>query len=167
MSRIFILFTLLFTTIFAGKIEDFPFIGVTVGVHSADIQSVENPHKETETNFGIRYGKQSLDWRTMFSISGNNDLQTFSLEIDKILLDDMFGMPEFRPYLGATVGYLHYDTFNADVNNDGFFWGGNFGFIIYATDTIDVDMAYHFYMTENMEPLDDLQGGTFSLHYFY
>ncbi len=168
MSRIFILFALLFTTLFAGKgVEDFSFIGVTVGVHSVDIQSIEDPRKETETTFGIRYGQQSLDWRTMFSIAGNKDIQTFSLEIDKILMDNIFGMPEFRPYLGATVGYIHYDSFNADLNNDGLFWGGNLGFIIYATDNIDADISYHFYMAEDMKPLDDLQGGTLSIHYFY
>ena len=176
MSRFFVLFLLTLTLLFSKNIEEFPFIGVTVGIHTIDIvpitptnpisPAVDVSSSEDETTVGIRYGKQTLDWRTMFTLSGNKDYQSFSLEIDKILMDDLFGMPELRPYLGATVGYLHYDN-DAFLNDDGIYYGGNFGFLVYVTDSIDADISYHYYKLQDMEPLDTLQGGTLGIHYFY
>ena len=166
MSRIFILFSLTFTLLFSQNVEEFPFIGVTVGVHTIDIKPIAaDPSSPDETTIGIRFGKQNLDWRTMFTLEGNNDYQSFSLEIDRILLDQLFGMPEFRPYLGATVGYLHYD--NDPIDDDSLYYGGNFGFLVYVTDDIDADISYHYYKVQDMEPLDSMQGGTLGIHYFY
>ncbi len=166
MSRIIILFALTLTLLFSQDIEDFPFIGVTVGVHAIDIDPSADISSRDETTVSIRFGKQNLDWRTMFTMSGNKNLQSFTLEIDKILVDQLFGMPEFRPYLGASVGYLHYDD-NDLLDNEGFFYGGNFGFLIYVTDDIDADISYHYHKIQDMEPLDSMQGGTLGIHYFY
>ncbi len=167
MLRFILLFTLLFTTIFAQQeSEQFPFIGATLTTHSIDLESMEQSSSQNETVLGFRYGKQSLDWRTVFTFSGNNDLQTFAMEIDKILLDELFGTPKVRPYLGATIGYLHYDK-NAASDSDGFYYGGNFGFLIYATATVDVDLSYHYYKVSSIDPLDTMQGASLSLHYFF
>ncbi len=167
MSKFIILFTFLFTTIFAQEdLEQFPFIGVTLATHSIDFNSITDASSQNETVLGLRYGKQTLDWRTVFTISGNSDFQTFAVEIDKILLDDLFGMPEIRPYLGATVGYLHYDNISS-LDSDGFYYGGNFGFLIYATANIDVDLSYHYYKVSDLDPVDTMQGANLSLHYFF
>ena len=167
MSRFVVLSLLLLTTLFAKEpTESFPFLGVTVSTDNINLESAVNISDPKETNFGLRYGKQTLDWRTMFTISGNNDLQTFSIEIDKILMDDMFGYPEVRPYLGASVGYLQYEDFLTEDNN-GFYLGGNFGFLIYVTDNIDADFSYHYNKIEELESLRSMQGASFGLHYFY
>jgi hypothetical protein len=167
MLRFTLLFSVLFTLLFTQEeSEQFPFIGVTLATHSIDFKSIEQTSNQNETVLGFRYGKQTLDWRTVFTLSGNNDLQTFAMEIDKILLDELFGTPKFRPYLGATIGYLHYDE-NAVSDNDGFYFGGNFGFLIYATATTDVDLSYHYYKISGMDPLDTMQGASLSLHYFF
>lgn len=167
MLRFTLLFTLLFTTLFAQqKNEQFPFIGATLTTHSIDLKSIEQTSSQNETVLGLRYGKQTMDWRTVFTLSGNNDLQTFSMEIDKILLDELFGTPKIRPYLGATIGYLHYDQ-NDSLDSDGFYYGGNFGFLIYTTATIDVDLSYHYHKVSGLDPLDTMQGASLSLHYFF
>ena len=167
MLRFTLLFTVLYTLLFAQEeSEQFPFIGVTLATHSIDFNSMEQTSSQNETVLGFRYGKQTLDWRTLFTLSGNNDLQTFAMEIDKILLDELFDTPKFRPYLGATIGYLHYDE-NAVSDNDGFYFGGNFGFLIYATATTDVDLSYHYYKISGMDTLDTMQGASLSLHYFF
>ena len=165
MSRIFILFSLTFTLLFSQNLEEFPFIGVTVGVHTIDIDPIADKSSPDETTGGIRFGKQTIDWRTMFTLEGNNNYQSFSLEVDKILLDELFGMPELRPYLGATVGYLHYE--NGSIDDDSFYYGGNFGFLVYVTDDIDADLSYHYHKIQDMELLDTMQGGTLGIHYFY
>lgn len=167
MLRLSVLFSLLFMTLIkAQSVEEFPFIGVTIETHSIDIKSGTNIPKQKETTFAIRYGKQTLDWRTMFTLSMNNNYQTFAIEIDKILLDSMFGMPELRPYLGMSVGYIRY---NAIDNNDdeGLFYGANTGFIIYLTDNIDADISYHYYIIDSMEPFYNIQGASLGIHFFY
>ena len=162
MRKFIVLLSLLFTTLFAQQdAEQFHFVGLTVSTDSMDFESISNLSSQDETAFGIRYGRQTLDWRTVFTLSGNGDLQTFALEVDKILVDALFGMPEIRPYLGASVGYLHYEE------DDGYYYGGNFGFLLYATDTIDVDLAYHYYKVDKLEPMDTMQGANLSIHYFY
>lgn len=165
--RYIILFSIVSTALFSQQdTEQFPFIGITAETHSIDFESIANTSREKENSFGIRYGKQTLDWRTVFTLSGNSDLKTFSVEIDKILLDALFGMPEIRPYLGATLGYLRYEN-DMISDNSGYYYGGNFGFLLYATDTVDVDLSYHYYSISGLDPLDTMQGASLSLHYFF
>ena len=162
MLRYIVLVSFLFTTLFAQqKAEEFHFIGLTVSTDSMEYESNSGLSDQDETTFGLRYGRQTLDWRTVFTLSGNGDLQNIGLEVDKILVDALFGMPEIRPYLGASAGYLHYEE------SDGYYYGGNFGFLLYATDTIDVDLSYHYYRVNELEPLDTMQGASLSIHYFY
>jgi hypothetical protein len=162
LKKIFVLFAFLSATLFAQQdTEEFHFVGLTVSTDAMDFESIVDMPSQDETAFGFRYGRQTLEWRTVFTLSGNKDLQNFGLEVDKILVDELFGMPEIRPYLGASVGYLNYEE------NDGYYYGGNFGFLLYATDTIDVDLSYHYYQVNKLEPLDTMQGASLSIHYFY
>jgi len=167
--------SLLFLTLLFGQgSKDFSFMGLSVSTQTIDIDSIDSTQ---ETGFGLRYGQQSLDWRTIFTLDyTQNSYYGASLEIDKILLDNMFGTPKLRPYLGGVVGYMSYDDDQLDIPVDeselfeetnGFYYGGNFGFIIYATDNIDVDLSYHYYKIQNIEFLDDLHGATIAAHYFF
>ena len=88
------------------------------------------------------------------------------MEIDKILLDELFGTPKLRPYLGLSGGILKYKDDSLE-DTDGFYYGGNSGFIIYLTDTIDLDLSYHYNIVQEIKTVDSIQGATFSLHYFY
>jgi hypothetical protein len=167
--------SLLFLTLLFGQSsKDFPFMGLSVSTQTIDINSIDSTQ---ETGFGLRYGQQSLDWRTIFALDyTQNSYYGAYLEIDKILLDNMFGTPKLRPYLGGVIGYMSYDDDNLNIPSEeselyeetsGFYFGGNFGFIIYATDNIDIDLSYHYYKIENIEFLDDLHGATFAVHYFF
>jgi hypothetical protein len=164
MSKFIIICALLFTSLQAYE-ESFPFLGVSISTQTVDLKPT-SASSQRETTLNVRYGQQTLDWRTTFAIGGNGSFQTFSLEIDKILLDNMFGMPELRPYLGATVGYINYKD-NAILNDNGLYYGGNFGFIVYVTDSIDADVSYHYYGFDNLAPLDIMQGGTIGFNFFY
>jgi len=167
--------SLLFLTLLFGQSsKDFPFMGLSVSTQTIDINAIDSAQ---ETGFGLRYGQQSLDWRTTFSLDYTQDAySSISVEIDKILLDNMFGTPRLRPYLGGVVGYMRFDDNQLDIPVDeselfeetnGFYYGGNFGFIIYTADNIDVDLSYHYYKIENIEFLDDLHGATLAVHYFF
>ena len=164
MLRVTLLFLFIFTSLFSEDIEEFPFLGITVATQSMDIKNAQN---QKVTTFGIRYGKQTVDWRTMFTAEfGKDGYKMFSMEIDKILMDDIMGMPEFRPYLGLSAGSIHFED-NALTDSNGYFYGLNAGLIIYATDNVDADLSYHYHKVKSFENIDTLKGGTFSLHYFY
>lgn len=174
MFRILFVSLLFLTLLFGKSSKDFPFMGLSVSTQNIDINTMDSIQ---ETGFGLRYGQQSLDWRTIFALDyTDNAYYGASLEIDKILLDSMFGTPKLRPYLGGVVGYMSYDEDNLNIPEEesalfeetsGFYYGGNFGFIIYAADNIDVDLGYHYYKVENLDFLDDLHGASLSIHYFF
>lgn len=164
MFKVTLIFLFLLTSLFSQETEEFPFLGITVSTQSIDI---ENLSDKKDTTIGIRYGKQTLDWRTMFTYEyKSNGFQSFSMEIDKILMDEIMGMPEFRPYIGASFGTIKYDDDSLSDTN-GIFYGGNLGLLIYVTDNIDADLSYHYYKVDKVEEIDNIQGGTLSLHYFY
>lgn len=192
MTRFFVLIFFLFNSLSAEQ-ETFPFIGVSVSTQTIDLKPIateppnrlNNPSSTNETTYGIQYGVQTKDYRTTFSAEGNSDFLTLDVEVDYILMDEMFGTPKIRPYVGATLGYMMYDEaiitrYNEnriaeneanDKNttirpNDGYY-GLDFGFLFYITDSIDLDISYHYYFVDRLEPLDTMTGATFSLHYFY
>ncbi|WP_373032078.1 hypothetical protein [Sulfurovum sp.] len=156
-----LLFTLSF--LFSQDDEKFPFVGVGVSAQTVDINNQNN----TENTISLHYGRQTLNWRTYFSYEfKSSDYQSLSVEIDKILLDELFGTPKLRPYLGLSGGILKYKDDSLE-DTDGFYYGGNSGFIIYLTDTIDLDLSYHYNIVQEIKTVDSIQGATFSLHYFY
>jgi hypothetical protein len=166
--------------LFAQPNTQFPFIGISlstqsIGYAESDIATGE---EQRQTGISFHYGKQSQEWRTLFGIDYHTDSYTGAfVEVDKILLDEMFGTPKLRPYLGMTVGYMYmHDLSDAplssgenedDLKTSGFYFGGNFGFLIYASDHIDLDLGYHYFSVGNLDYLDDIHGATLSIHYFF
>ena len=169
MIRMLFILMLFFNLADAQFQKNFPFVGIFASTETINLNNEDPTHK---SGIGIRYGQQSQDWRTTFTLDHHNQsYNSFSVEIDKILLDEMFGTPKLRPYLGGTAGYLKYDEDALEgipfEESNGFYYGGNFGFIIYATDDIDVDLGYHYYKVQNLDFLDDLHGLTLAVHYFF
>ena len=190
MTKKFVLFLFLFNILFAEQ-KTFPFIGVTVSTQTVDLKpiiqdtNVDRPLSSSETTYGIQFGMQTKDYRTTFTAEGNSNFQSVDVEVDYILMDEMFGTSKIRPYVGATLGYINYDSeliksYNEDrivddANNDrntsistsDGYYGLDAGFLFYVTDSIDLDISYHYYFMDRLRPLDTMNGATFSLHYFY
>ena len=174
MFRTLIVSVLFLTSLFGESSKDFSFMGLSVSTQNINIDPGDS---SWEDGFGLKYGQQSLDWRTTFSLDyTQNSYYGAFVEIDKILLDDMFGTAKLRPYLGAVAGYMKFDEDELNIpleeselfeETNGFYFGGNFGFIIYATDDIDVDLSYHYYKVQNLDFLDDLHGASLGAHYFF
>jgi len=138
-------------------------MGIGISAQTIDINTQNN----RENTISLRYGKQTLDWRTIFTYEfKKSDYRSFSVEIDKILLDALFGTAKLRPYLGLSGGVLKYKK-NPLEDTDGFYYGGNTGFIVYLTDTIDLDLNYRYNIVQEIKSIDSIKGATFSLHYFY
>ena len=190
-----ILFFWMFVSLFASaEIEQFPFIGVTVSTHTVDINTPKKSFSNDQVITGIRYGQQTLKWRTMLTYEfEQNGYETFTLEVDKILKDSIYGSAMLRPYAGLAFGTIKYvnedlkydlnatqvtnkkndnttdqnSDDGASVDTSGYFYGLNFGFIVYVTDTLDMDLGYHYYDTIQFDNLNSIQGFSLSLHYFY
>jgi hypothetical protein len=156
-------FLLIFSFLSAQESESFAFLGLGVSTQSVDMDKGD----QGETTLSLKYGKQTLDWRTFFAyeFKGSN-YQQFSVEVDKILLDELFGTPKVRPYLGLSAGILKYKDDTLE-DTDGFYYGGNTGFIFYLTDNIDLDLNYHYDVVQEIETVDSINGVSLSLHYFY
>lgn len=166
MSKIILILIFTLSLLFSQEEETltkYPFVGIGVSA-----QTVDTPlNNNQENTISLRYGKQSLDWRTMLTYEfKNSDYQSLSVELDKVLLDELFGTAKLRPYLGLSGGILKYKDVALE-DSDGFYYGGNGGFIIYLTDTVDVDLSYHYNIVQEIKDLDSIQGATFSLHYFF
>lgn len=174
MFRTLIISILFLTSLVGQSSKDFSFIGLSVSTQNIN---TDPGNSSRESGFGLKYGQQSLDWRTTFTLDYNtNSYYGAFVEVDKILLDDMFGTAKLRPYLGGVAGYMKFDkdeltmpleTGEAVEETNGFYFGGNFAFIIYATDHIDIDLSYHYYKVQNLDFLDDLHGASLGAHYFF
>jgi len=166
MSKIIILFLFTFSVLFA-EVEEFPFIGVTISAESSDIlTTTDKIDKHNNTNIGIRYGQQTIDWRSMLTYSRSSSQKLFFGEIDRILLDELFGTSMVRPFIGGVVGMAKFNDLDL-IEDTSYFYGFNVGLIIYTTDDIDADIAYHYYETFDDDEIANMQGATLSLHYFY
>ena len=178
MLKTFFLSLLCITFLIGEDQKDYPFMGISLSTQNISPLLEDAAWKG---GIAVKYGQQSLDWRTTFAIDYTQDTYFgANIEIDKILLDNMFGTAKLRPYLGAVVGYMSYDDKNLNIplnptpqeqelykETNGFYFGGAFGFIIYATNDVDIDISYHYYKVQNLNFLDDLHGATLSLHYFF
>jgi hypothetical protein len=167
MSKLVVLLTLFTATLFSNQVpESFSFFGLSGSQNRINFNKSSTLPTEDITLPGLRYGEQTVDWRTMFTLSVGKDMYDLSIEIDKILLDDIFGYPEVRPYLGLSVGYLHYEDI-AIEKEDGYYYGGAFGFVIYLTDNIDLDISYHYKKVKDIDEINTIKGPSIGVHYFY
>ena len=162
MFKIILLVMLLFSSVLSNQKEEFDFLGLTI---SRDTINIKLDDVQT-TSIGLRYGKQTLDWRTMFTYSYQKEYQSISAEIDKILMDTLLGTPKIRPYIGFSIGAIKLD-YSSLEDTSGYHYGPTAGFIFYTTDSIDIDLSYHYSTVQGMDGTDNIQGITFSVHYFY
>ena len=154
---------LFFSTLQAENLEEFPFLGLTASQSKMNLDHVPS---KTEKTFGFRYGKQTQDWRTMFTYSKNGDLKHVDVEIDQILKDNLFNTAKIRPYAGGVFGYISYDS-ASPTDDSGIYYGATGGLLFYVTDEIDADLSYHYFNIDSFKPVKFMKGLTFSLHYFY
>lgn len=158
----FIIFILLCISLFGKELEEFSFIGIGVSAQSIGLSN----SKSDKTTVALKYGKQSIDFRTTFAFNYQKSYQSLSMSLDKILVDTLFGTPKIRPYLGFSVGTLKYKD-STLVDDSGYYYGGVGGFIIYVTDNIDMDISYHYNIVQELKGIDNIKGLSFGLHYFF
>ena len=147
-----------------------PFVGIEAnGVLSSSAEGVD----ASGMSFGLRFGAQNVDWRTMavlerFSNNGEANAYTrgllqldyFFLGMDNLMIDT-YGI---RPYAGLNAGLLSMDTTTKNVKS--LTYGAQAGATMNVTSNIDLDLGYRYNLSSG-ETVDHTSGVSVGLHFKY
>jgi opacity protein-like surface antigen len=138
----------------------YPFWGI-IG-YSSDING------EQGGVVGIRYGQQSKDWRTSFTLESSfKDHQLFTIQIDRTLLHSLT-TSKLRIYGGIIGGAVAQDKNDGSGDkNLGYSYGLSIGFMFYLSDNIDLDLGYRYMRVTDLDNIDKISSVSFSIHYFF
>ena len=122
------------------------FIGGEVGSMTVQGDTATRMDYENDgAEWGIRLGSQTTEWRTTFALNyydeGIQNVEKIVLSIDYYLLSQQ-NQSYFKPYLGVNLGYGNYES--PGVDESGFLYGGQAGFVVEVTEQIDVDLSYKY-----------------------
>jgi len=147
------------------------FIGLEAG--AAKIQAdtfLSNDHKGDDTELGLRLGAQNDEWRTMLVFDyfdSSNDDQNYEkglIQFDYYLFNHKSESFSFRPFIGINAGYMNYESTGIDEN--GFLYGGQAGFIFGMTKHFDIDVMYRYSLTDAAHT-DHIKSVVVGLNYVY
>lgn len=147
-----------------------PFVGLEVdGVLASDADGIS----ASGMSFGLRFGAQNIDWRTMavldhFSNNGEANSYTrgllqldyFFLGMDNLMLDT-YGI---RPYAGLNAGLISLDTDTKNIKS--LTYGGQVGATMSITNNVDFDLGYRYNLSAS-DSIDHTSGISVGLHYKY
>ena len=147
-----------------------PFVGIEgSGIISSSAEGVD----ASGMSFGLRFGAQNVDWRTMavlerFSNDGEANAYTrgilqldyFFLGMDNLMIDT-YGI---RPYAGLNAGILSMDTTTKNVKS--LTYGAQAGATMNVTSNIDLDVGYRYNLSSG-ESVDSTSGVAVGLHFKY
>ena len=147
-----------------------PFVGLELNVVTAS-DTVDAT--ASGMSYGLRFGAQNIDWRTMaviesFSNGGNdNSYARGILQVDYFFLGpsqmkiDTYGI---RPYAGLNAGLISLDT--SDENIKSLTYGAQLGATMNITNNIDLDLSYRYNLSSS-DKIDHTSGISAGLHYKY
>ncbi len=147
-----------------------PFVGIELnGILASEAEG----ESTSGMSFGLRFGAQNVDWRTMAilehypnSDEGNSyyrgllQLDYFFLGQDKLMLDT-YGV---RPYAGLNAGLISLDTDDSNIKS--LTYGGQLGATMNVTTNIDLDVSYKYNLTSS-DAIDHTSGISVGLNYKY
>jgi len=148
-----------------------PFVGIELnGVLASDAEGVS----ASGMSYGIRFGAQNIDWRTMavlerFSNDGASNSYTrgilqldyYFLGMDNLMIDT-YGI---RPYAGLNAGLLSFDT-PSSGSSKSLTYGAQLGATMNVSQNIDFDLGYRYNVSTD-DKIDHTSGITAGLHYKY
>jgi len=165
--------TVLGSSLYAGNMSTGKgFIGLEVGYATVqgDVGGFfpELDREGDAVEYGLRLGAQTSEWRTMlaFDYYDNSD-DDQNVEKGYLMLDYFFLQDDnvaFRPFIGINVGYANYES--TLVDDSGFLYGGQAGFVVNVAESIDLDLSYR-YSLSNADALDHVGSVVFGMNYLY
>ena len=174
-----LLYVILGSTLFANDYSSNSktFIGLEVGY--AEVQgdvgymindaAIIEPNftGDSDVEFGFRIGAQNDEWRTTLifdyydSADNDQNIEKGYLTIDYFLLKNE---SEFRPYIGANIGYASYES--TFVEDSGLLYGGQAGIVVNIAEVIDLDLGYRYSLSD-AEALDHIGSVLFGVNYIF
>ena len=164
------------SSLYAGNVSEAKgFIGLEVGAATVqgDVGSpiasfAQEDYKGNDIEFGLRIGAQTEEWRTTFTLDfydsseDDQNIEKGFLLLDYYFLND--NDSKLKPFVGVNVGYANYESYKID--DSGFLYGGQAGFVVGMADTIELDLSYR-YSLSNSDVLDHTASVAFGLNYLY
>lgn len=161
--------------------ENEVFIGLEVG--AATIQADANTalfrelnYEGSDAEYGFRIGVQNDSWRTMFAFDyfdSKDDNQNYEkglFGIDYFLFTSGSEDISFKPYIGAHIGYMNYESdgigFDEAISENGFLYGGQIGFTVGLMDSLDLDLMYRYSLTD-VAYTDHIESFVVGINYIY
>jgi opacity protein-like surface antigen len=154
-----------------SSILEGPFVGLEGNFVTSS--STNDGIDSSGISFGLRFGAQNVDWRTMAIIERfpNNDeannytrgllqLDYFFLGADNLMLDT-YGI---RPYAGLNAGIISLNESNKNVKS--LTYGAQLGGTMNLTNNIDFDLGYRYNLSSS-DSIDHTSGITAGIHYKY
>ncbi len=148
--------------------ESEKFLGLEVAQTELQADRFGEPDYDGDAvEFGFRIGAQTDEWRTMFvfdyydSSDDDQNVEKGYLMVDYFFLKDE---NKFRPFIGVNVGYMNYES--TLVEESGFLYGAQAGFVVNVMETIDLDLSYR-YLLSNADALDHMGSIVFGINYLY
>jgi hypothetical protein len=147
------------------------FIGLEAG--AAKIQAdtlLIGDHDGDDVEFGFRLGAQNDEWRTMLVFDyfdSSDDDQNYEkglVQFDYYLFNNEYETFSFRPFIGVNVGYMNYES--ETIDESGFLYGGQAGFIFGVTEHFDIDVMYRYSFTDAAHT-DHVESVVVGLNYFF
>jgi len=154
-----------------------PFLGLEGGYSQVQgaILPVSNGTYSQKTGedgiYGLRIGAQDEEWRAALIFNSYDNTETdqnveqFLLAVDYMFLGGQYSATTtFAPYIGLNVGYANYES--TFVESDGLIYGAQAGFVVSATENIDLDLGYRYSLSDT-EELDHIGSFIFAVNYLY
>ena len=136
----------------------------------------EMNHEGEDTEYGVRIGAQSENWRTMLILNyfdSEDDAQNYEkglIELDYYPYAMGGDTVSIKPFLGINLGYMNYesdaDGVSDDIDESGFLYGGQVGVTIEMMENLDLDVM-HRYSLSDIEKVDHIEGLVIGINYLY
>jgi len=148
-----------------------PFVGIEGNfVTASDAEGID----ESGISFGLRFGAQNIDWRTMVVLerfSDSDDINSYTralLQIDYYFLGRdnlMIDTYAVRPYAGVNAGGISLDL-DSNTNIKTVTYGAQIGATMNIVNNVDFDLGYRYNLSAS-ESIDHTSGITAGIHYKY
>ena len=145
------------------------FIGLEIGAGQVQGDTLVEPgHEGDAVEYGLRIGAQDGQWRTTFlfdyfdSSDDDQNVEKGMLTVDYFFLDSMAN--SVRPFIGINLGYANYESTFFD--DSGVLYGGQVGVVVGLTESIDLDIAYRYSLSE-IDIMDHSSEIMFGVNYLF
>jgi opacity protein-like surface antigen len=147
-----------------------PFVGLE---GSAILASEADGKSESGMSYGLRFGAQNMEWRTMAVLEkfGKSDdansylrgllqFDYYFLGMDNLMIDTY----AIRPYAGVNAGAISLDTKTDNIKS--LTYGAQLGATMNVMQNIDLDVGYRYNLSSS-DIIDHTSGVSVGLHYKY